>query len=321
MVAAVTVRKDKFAEMAWVGETPWHGLGQKLEDGASIETWQKQAGMDWEIARSPITYAGGLVFEGKNALYRQDDPETSLGIVSDKYQVVQPGEVLEFFRDLVEDHGLKLNTAGTLFGGRRFWALASLDRAVEIVKGDTVRGFLLLATSADGSLATTAQFTTIRVVCNNTLSMSMAETKGKKEGKVAVRHTSAFNATDVKAKLGLAPKSLETFKDEMMRLQELPVSIEQAQTFVHKLLMDQRVISSPDIAKAKAVGEIVGLFDGRGRGAEMVGKTGWGLLNAVTEYTDHNMKAKSDSHRLDSAWFGRGNKLKDEARERLLELA
>lgn len=318
---AVTVRKNGKAEMAWVGETPWHGLGQKLEDGLGIDAWKEAAGMDFNIANSPVTYANGLVFGGKKVLYREDDPETHLGIVGDRYQVVQPGEVLEFFRDLVEEQGLKLNTAGTLFGGRRFWGLASLDQSVDIVKKDTVRGFLLLATSADGSLATTAQFTTVRVVCNNTLGMSLAETKGKTDGKVAVRHTSQFDAKSVKKALGLAPETMKAFQADMQRLQERVVSVEEAKVFVHKLLIDQRVVSSPDLSKAKAVGEIVGLFDGRGRGADLVGKTAWGLLNAVTEFTDHHMAAKTDSHRLDSAWFGRGNKLKDEARERLLEIA
>ncbi len=320
MVAAVTVRKNKFAEMAFVGETPWHGLGQRLDDGASLETWREQAGMDWTIASSPLTYANGLVFEGKQALYRQDDPETHLGIVSDRYQVVQPGEVLEFFRDLVEDQGLKLNTAGTLFGGKRFWALASLNDGVDIVRKDRVNGFVLLATSADGSLATTAQFTTVRVVCNNTLSMSVAEGKKAKGDRVAVRHSSVFDASQVKTALGVAPQAMQTFKEQMQALAGRTVQVDEATDLVHGLLLSNKLVSSVDPLKSKATVDILKLFDGGAKGADLVGRSAWGLLNAVTEYVDHSIKARSDSHRLDSAWFGRGAKVKEAARARLLEL-
>ena len=122
MVAAVTVRKDGKAEHAFVGEVGWHGLGNQLQDGAPIETWIKEAGMDWSINRGPLTFTNAankpVIINGQKALHRSDN-DGLLGIVSDTYKVVQPAEVLEFFRDLCDNNGFALNTAGTRYSRRR----------------------------------------------------------------------------------------------------------------------------------------------------------------------------------------------------------
>src|SRR6202044_3294118 len=89
----------------------------------------------------------------------------------DNFKIVQPGAVLEFFRDLTAAAGFTLETAGTLFGGKRFWALAAIGETASIADpADKMKGYLLLSTACDGSMATEARYTTVRVVCNNTLS-------------------------------------------------------------------------------------------------------------------------------------------------------
>lgn len=326
MVAAVTVRKDGFAEMAYVGEVPWHGLGQELVEGADIETWKQAAGMDWKIRRSVIRYAVDrdasaplLEMPSQHVLFRSDTKQ-ALGLVSPKYKVVQPGEVLEFFRDLTDANGYALNTAGTLFDGRRFWALASIGEEAVVVGDDKIGGYLLLSSSCDGSLATTARFTTIRVVCNNTLGMAL---EGKAKREVVVRHVSHFNPESVKNQLGLARDAFASFLKASRKLAKTAVSVEVAEKFVGDLLVDNRVVLGSDVRKSKQFQKIMDLFNGQAIGAAQHDTTGnaWALVNSVTEFIDHHARAKTDSHRLASAWFGRGDDLKTETLERALALA
>ena len=173
-------------DMAFIGDTPWHGLGNKLPPNQPIEVWQKSAGMDFEIKQTEVLFnsASG---DGSNmlnlrsnpdatVLYRSDNHEP-LSVVSKRYKVVQPKDVLGFYRDLVSVGGFQLETAGVLRGGKKLWALAKTGQETMLAGGDKVKAYLLLATSCDGSLATTAQFTSIRVVCNNTLQMAVGENK------------------------------------------------------------------------------------------------------------------------------------------------
>lgn len=323
MVAAVTVRKNGFAEMAYVGEKPWHGLGQSLEAGADIDTWKIAAGMDWKIQRSMVRFATtrdgdlGLVEMPEQHVLFRSDTKSPLGIVSPKYKIVQPGEVMEFFRDLTEANGYTLNTAGTLFDGKRFWALASIGEDAVVLGEDKIGGYLLLSTSCDGSLATTARFTTVRVVCNNTLSMAL---KGRDKKEVRVRHTSHFNAESMKDQLGLARGHFGEFIKATRQLASVTIDTADAGDFVEHLLKDVGVVSAEDVTKTKPYQKIMELFNGAAMGSDMEGVlgTGWGLINSVTEYVDHHAKAATLSHRLDSAWFGRGDDLKTEALERML---
>ncbi|MEA3116835.1 MAG: hypothetical protein QOI13_105 [Paraburkholderia sp.] len=159
--------------MAYVGETPWHGLGTQLSPRQPIEVWAKQAGMDWLIESAEVRYVTGSsgnlgsihAFPEQRVLYRSDTKEP-LSVVSSRYQVVQPKDILEFYRDLTEVGGFELETAGVPQGRQE--ALGT--RAHRPVRRAQKQrpGYLLLATACDGTLATTAQFTSVRVVCNNT---------------------------------------------------------------------------------------------------------------------------------------------------------
>ena len=135
MTAEISMRAG-VAEMAYRGETPWHGLGQRLTDDAGIDTWTREAGMDWKIKRAVVRYATAHKSDlpadqffrsmpDRVVLFR-DDNLHPLGVVSDTYKVVQPTQVMEFFRDLVENEGFRMETAGCLFDGRKFWALATI---------------------------------------------------------------------------------------------------------------------------------------------------------------------------------------------------
>lgn len=313
MAHELTIRADGYTEMAFVGETPWHGLGQELQEGADMETWRKAAGMDWTIEKAPVQFVAPdsyNVFEGQNVLYRSDT-KAPMSVVSNRYKPVQPAEVLDFFKDLVEESGFKLHTAGTLFGGKRLWALAETGKFGEVTKGDGVGGFLLLSTSCDKSLATTARFTSVRVVCNNTLSMATAD----KRDCVSFNHSRAFDHNLMKAKLGLAVESFGAFMEMAKFLRKQRLGGSNAVEFVRKLVLtpEQYADNEYNYNKHRGFTKIMDLFEGEAKGAELVGDSKWGMLNAVTEYFDHHLPARTDDARLNNAWFDTGNTIKAKA--------
>ena len=321
MVAAVTTRKSGKAEMAYVGEVPWHGLGQSLAEGAPIEQWRVDAGMEWQVKRSRVRFGEGAaqqVYEDHHVLFRSDTKEP-LSVVGKNYQIVQPGECLEFFRDLVDGNGFHLNTAGTLFDGRRYWALARIGEDAVIKGDDRVGGFLLLSSSCDGSLATSAKFTTVRVVCNNTLSMAL---HAKDKSDVKITHRSTFDHAKVKAQLGVAHGQFAKFVEASRALAKVRMGQLKAVSFVESLLRDTKTVVQDDVRESRQFKRIMSLFDGSAMGGTLVTTEGsaWGLVNSVTEYVDHHARASTDSHRMASAWYGHGDMLKTAAFEKALAL-
>lgn len=321
MVAAVTIRENGMAEMAYMGEKPWHGLGAELQAGADINTWRRAAGMDWSILAGAVNYStpvGQCEMPGQQVLYRSDN-QLPLAVVSNAYKVVQPADVLEFFSDLAHDNGFTLETAGTLFQGRRFWALASINEQACVVGRDAIGGYLLLSTSCDGTLTTNARFTTVRVVCHNTLTMAR---KGKADTGVTIRHNTAFKANKVKDELGIARDSFGSFMKNARTLAAKSVTKAGAEKFVENLLVDAKFNTPDNVRKSRQFNRILDLFQGAGVGADLQGAEGtaWGLVNAVTEFVDHHTRARTSSARLANAWFGRGDDLKTQSFERAMAL-
>lgn len=318
MAHELTQRSNGFVEMAFVGETPWHKLGQELEEGASIEQWQVAAGMDWSIERSPVRFnaqGNDQIYSGQSVLYRSDD-NTPLSVVSNRYKPVQPKEVLGFFRDLVAENGFKIHTAGTLMGGKRMWALAETGKFGEVCKGDGIGGFLLLSTSCDKTLATTARFTTVRVVCNNTLTAAV----NRDVSQVSFSHIQQFDHVAVKAQLGNAVESFGSFMEMAKHLQNAKLSAQEAKEFVGFLVSTSVQLADEeyDVTTNRAYKKILALFNEEAKGIDLVGHTKWGMVNAVTEYYDHFNPTRSDDARLNSAWFGAGERAKNQALELLL---
>jgi phage/plasmid-like protein (TIGR03299 family) len=319
MAHQLTITSRGSAEMAFVGATPWHGLGQILLPEASIEEWRVAAGMDWDIKRTNVQYTNGELHDWKDndVLYRSDT-NTPLAIVSPRYKEVQPKQVLEFFRSLVEQNGFTLETAGTLKGGRRFWALARTGFDGEVVDGDNINTYLLLVTSCDGGLATTAQFTSVRVVCNNTLQMSLNTSCGTR---VSVRHNTEFNPNSFKAELGLNAVEVYTdFMDRMKGFANTSLSGARAEEIIEAMFAKKGV--TVPIRATKGFKTVLQLFNGVGKGSQIDGVAGtaWGLVNAVTEYSDFHIRAKNQEYRLDSAWFGAGHALKENILELVAEV-
>lgn len=323
--------------MAYTGETPWHELGHALPPKQPLEVWAQNAGMDWSIRETPVRFMVDAhendqslqtlqAFDDQKVLYRSDTG-APLSVVGNRYQIVQPREVLEFYRDLTDIAGYEMETAGVLKAGRKFWALARTGKQAVLKGNDIVDGYLLLATSCDGSLATTVTPTTVRVVCNNTLSIALDGTNQA----IRVPHNTSFDADAVKRQLGIAVSQWDGFMHRMKTLSERKVKSKESQDYFLRALggihAEEGAAAKPGnppttVAHARALKTVQSLFEGHGRGAELPAAKGtaWGLLSAMTEFVDHERRARNREYRLDSAWFGQGAALKQRALDLALEL-
>jgi phage/plasmid-like protein (TIGR03299 family) len=251
-------------------------------------------------------------------------------VVSDGYNVVQPAEVMDFFRRLVELGGFQMEVAGVLSEGRRVWALASVGDAAPVVDRDLVKPYLLLGTSYDGTMATVAKFTAIRVVCNNTITAAVggysngAPVKGEAEtaknylrSAVRVLHSERFDADRVRLQLGIVANAFEGFLVQSRELASRSMNSIEADAFLRSLLEPYHTARKP-IEETKAYRRIMSLFEGGAIGSDIAGVQGtrWGMLNAVTELVDHE-RGRSNNTRIESAWFGSGAGLKARAAELL----
>ena len=336
-------------QMAYVGETPWHGLGNPLTQNQPIEVWAQQAGMDWRIESSNVSYMAQnergqsiiMPYEEQRVLYRSDT-YAPLSVVSQRYQEVQPKQILEFYRDLTEQSGFELETAGVLKGGKKFWALARTGQTSALKGKDVSNGYILLATACDGTLATTAQFTSIRVVCNNTLAIAL-KGQNSSTGVVKVPHSTKFDAEKIKQQLGISVRAWEEHMYEMKQLSQRKVTQQEAAAYFDAvfnntslsiaeqdegIIQFYRNVANQNQSKEKsepngrAMSKVMTMFNGNGRGAELSSAkdTAYGLLCSITEFADHERRAMSQDHRLDSAWFGAGAGLKQRGLEQALRM-
>lgn len=330
---------DGKASIAFVGEKPWHGLGQELTKDAPIEVWVKESGLGYDIKAAPVKFDIPVVetdsalagmdlgsitreFPKRKVLYRSDT-KSALSVVSDSYKIVQPKEVLEFFRDLVSVGDMHLETAGALFGGTRYWAMANANFEGDVIKNDRIKGRLLLTTSCDGTLATTAKFVSERVVCNNTLRIAMGE-KDESKPQVRVTHGSAFDPAKIKEALGLLDSGWSTFMGNIKKMAKTKMTDAAVKNFINEIIMneEQRKLFEKDNEIHKRVeaklNMIFDMYKGAGMGASMVTGTVWGALNAITEYADHRIGQKDDN-KLWNSWFGYSENLKNKAYDLALE--
>jgi len=304
------------AAMAYTGETPWHGLGFQLPRTASIEEWRQAAQLEWEARTAELEYAiPGLASNiryqvpERMMLYRSDTNQP-LSIVSRHYKPVQPAEVLEFFRDLkTEIGGFKLETAGALQGGKKVWALARAPKAAVIGTNDVVARYLLLATSYDLSMPTTVQQTSVRVVCMNTLRMSLANKA------LRTIHMHEWNPTAAKRELGLDGEWNEFIKTMESLTFIGPLDDSFVEDFYKTNLFTGLDRSRPwfsETGASRLVGRLMELYHD-GPGAELASAKGtlFGAVNAVTRYYDHQHRTRTSDSRLNGAWFGRSAEIKD----------
>jgi phage/plasmid-like protein (TIGR03299 family) len=205
-----------------------------------------------------------------------------------------------------------------LFGGKKFWATAEVGKTFDITPGDTVNGFLLLVTSADGTTSTQAKFCSTRTVCNNTLTVALAE--GSKNV-VKKTHASEWDARAVKLDLGLIDTSWETFAANMKKLAEVKVDDSFAKSYFEKKFYNPSL--EADKQTTQTYNKINKLFDlyANGNGSDFSKGTANGVLQACTDAYTHGLRAKQDdSRKFWESSFGRADTIKNEVYSDMLAL-
>lgn len=316
-------------QMAYVGETPWHGEGNVLTEGADIETWTREAGLDFEVKKAEVLFGPrGLPLRkfGKRFVTHRADDGTPLGIVSDRFQLVQPREVVEFYREFVASGGMKLETAGTLLDSRRVWGLASLDAPFSLPGGDVVRPYFLLATGFGDGTGTTGTFTSVRVVCCNTLQMAMNERdEDNRKSRISgfsVGHNAKFDRAWAQQQVENLISASHDFENNAALLASTGISnAEVLRYFVGLVGVESDKGELTPQSKTK-IDRLVQLYrSGPGADLPTARGTAWGALNAITHYADFDVPVRKTGSRFVSGQFGPGNQLKNRALEAALELA
>ena len=304
--------------IAYFGTKPWHGLGTELPAGQPLEAWRVAAGLNFNYELAPVQFLNVEVFPDRRVVYRSDTL-APISIVSNQYHPVQPGEVLEFFRDLTEEHGFEMETAGALKGGALVWALARTGRDFALGANDVTKQYVLLMTSCDKTLATRATLTSVRVVCWNTLSAALRQ---EAANLIVTNHSTRFDAQAVKTNLGLVDTTWSDFAAAADRMASRPLKEMDAQEAIIAIFGDPEAPADKQ-PNQRAMNQVIDLFHGRGKGAGLPSASGttWGLLHACTEYVDHHAPERKEGSRLASAWTGRGDQLKRRALDACLKLA
>jgi phage/plasmid-like protein (TIGR03299 family) len=196
------------AQMAYVGELPWHGLGTKVPADLTPEQFMTTAGLNWEVTKEDMVTASGVAIPGKQALVRSIDNKV-LDVVGKGWNPVQNAEAFEFFDEYVRAGDMEMHTAGSLKGGEIVWALAKTKESFELFKGDVTDNYFLFTNPHKFGKSIDIRMTPIRVVCNNTLTLSLSK---QSEQMVTVNHRTAFDPEAVKEQMGIAREKMEQYK-------------------------------------------------------------------------------------------------------------
>lgn len=308
--------------MAYAGEVPWHGLGVPVSNDLTPNQMMKKAGLDWTVEQidSYVQVGDKRVPTGMKALVRSSDNKvlTNIGQV---WNPVQNEDAFNFFSEYVLKGDMEMHTAGSLKGGQLVWALAKVKESFDLFGGDTVESYLLFSNPHKYGFSIDVRFTPIRVVCNNTLSLSL---EAKAERSVKVGHRTEFNADEVKKALGIASAKLSQYKEMAEFLGSKRYNIDNLIEYYNTVFprtADKRVqnqeLSVETLSKnAKAAFDAIELQPG----AKYAEGSWWQAFNSVTYVTDH-VQGRNADNRLYSSWFGGNQVRKRDALKTALEFA
>ena len=248
-----------------VRETPWHGLGRIVMDAPASREALELAGLDWQVESRNIYSGTGAMIPGYRANVRSTD-DAVLGVVSDRYRIVQNEEAFQFTDDLLGE-GVTYETAGSLQGGKKVWMLAKLPEKYIIV-GDEVTPYLVFFNSHDGSSGVKVAMTPVRVVCQNTLNLALGTAKRI----WTARHTEnvLLRVQDARETLQLANSYMGELGKGIHELTTIKLSDRKVQEFINEFFPvaeDLTYYNAPDL--------------------EWVGKNGWRFVNAVSDFATH----------------------------------
>ena len=295
---------------------PWHGLGQDVIGLMTSEEALDKAGLNFKAEKKEMFTQIGtdiIPIPDAYAVVRSDN-NAILGTVGAQYSPIQNTDAFKFFDDLVSEKQAMYETCGALGVGEKIWIMAKLPDDI-IVKADKVETYLLLSNSHNGTTALTAQFTPVRVVCQNTLNLAL---KGATH-KIKIRHSQ-----NAQARLEMAHELLGITKKVYKHTNELftamsekfvtPTDVRAYLDGVFKVKEKAVTGKKPNARMSNMIGQCEELFK-KGEGNK--GETLWDLYNGVTEFFDHHRSLKNNENRWVSSMFGSGV----ETKERAFELA
>lgn len=281
--------------MMYTRETPFHGLGTRVEEAPNSREALHLAGLDWTVDSRPVYDELIREIPGYKANVRSSDNKT-LGIVTNRYKIVQNTEAFEFTDNLIGGD-VHYETAGSLNGGKRIWLLAKLP--THIILGDDVDPYLCFTNSHDGTGSIRACMTPVRVVCNNTLNLAFRTTK---------RQWSTKHVGDIEAKMAEA-RSVLQFADEYMeamgfhaeKLAKTKVSLADLNAVLDEMFPtkeDDSECKKRNAAKAKE--EIMVCY--YAPDLENFRGTAWGAVNAISDFATHNQPRRNTENYRENNW-------------------
>lgn len=301
--------------MAYAGEMPWHGLGVKVNEDISVSDMIIQAGLDWNVRKEDMfmdVMGKQIKVPGKQALVRGDSEV--LSIVSDRWEPCQNVDAFQVFEEFVDRSELEMHTAGSLKGGRIVWGLAKMKDTFAMFNDDVTEQYLLLVNPHQFGQGIHVRSTPIRVVCNNTLSLSLGQASNVQASQ---NHRQSFDAEAMKEAIGIARVKLEKYKEAAEFLASKRYSDESFKKFLNQVFPGYSNKKQVELSRnAQRAYDIVELQPG----AEYGKGTWWQAFNSVTYLTDHELGKDADS-RLTSAWFGINKDRKNKALELAVEYA
>jgi phage/plasmid-like protein (TIGR03299 family) len=308
--------------MFYRNDVPWHKLGNRIFEVPTIEEAIAASGLDWTVSLKDL-----YLDDGQKAAHKatvRDSDSSILGVVGPTYKPLQNIDAFNFFNPFLQSNQATLETAGSLRQGKRVWILAKINKdPLEIVKNDTVEKYVLLAHGHDGTMSVRVGFTPIRVVCANTLAMSMSNSGSQL---IRMKHTKNLgeNLDKVAEIMNLANQSFEATAEQYKLLASRQVSKADLEKYI------KLVFVGPQYEKMEAEGKkpardilpkVINLFE-NGHGANMIGVRGtmWAAYNAVNEYLGYE-KGNDAQARLDNMWFGQSAVTNEKALEVAVKLS
>ena len=308
--------------MAYAGEVPWHGLGVPVSNDLTPVQMMEKAGVDWNVreVESFIEFDGKRMATGQKSLVRETDGRI-LTNVGENWKPVQNEDAFNFFTEYCMSGDMEMHTAGSLKDGQMVWALAKVKGDFEIFGGDRVESYLLFSNPHQYGKSIDIRFTPIRVVCNNTLTLSLDMNA---ERSVRVGHRVEFDATEVKTALGIASEKLNTYKDMAEFLGKKKFTTDSYIEYLNTVFprtADKRVqgkgLSLDTLSRnARQAYDVIDTQPG----AEFAQGTWWQAFNSVTFITDH-VQGRNEDNRLYSSWFGGNQVRKKNALKTAIEFA
>lgn len=310
--------QDGKAQMAWVGQVPWHGLGTEVSADLTPDEMMAAAGVDWSVRKEPafIDIDGQRIDIGRSALVRDRD-DRILDVVTNDWEPLQNSEAFEFFNEYIVAGDMEMHTAGSLKNGRIVWALAKTKESFSLFNGDTVESYLLFTNPHQFGKSIDVRFTNTRVVCNNTLTLSLNTASSNM---ARITHRNEFDPEAVKETMAISSRKLSDYKEMAEFLGSKPCRGEDVVEYFKRAFP---VLSSKEDGGKKAISKNAAIaceLIEQQPGFEYAPGTYWSAFNTVTFMTNHIL-GRSRDNRVQSLWYGANKNLNVSALKTAVDMA